>query len=109
MELRSSRGLPLPQVEAPAGELPDLTESWAWAHAQVVQMDASQPVETMLTSQPDQNLSRLICPRRLEPETSYLACVVPAFEAGRKAGVGEEVKAATRTRSRPPGTGRSRP
>jgi hypothetical protein len=80
--LRSSRDLPLPQVDAPVAELPDLLESWAWAHAQVVQMDASQPVDVLLTAQPDQNLSRLICPRRLEPETSYVACVVPAFEAG---------------------------
>ena len=52
-----------------SAELPDLIESWAWAHAQVVQMDATQPVEQLLTSQPDQNLSRLLCPRRLEPET----------------------------------------
>ena len=28
-----------------SAELPDLVESWAWAHAQVVQMDATQPVE----------------------------------------------------------------
>src|SRR5207344_2965270 len=89
--LRSTRDLPLPQVDAPLAELPDLAESWAWAHAQVVQMDATQPVETLLTSQPDQNLSRLLSPRRLEPETSYLACVVPAFDAGRKAGLGEPV------------------
>ena len=57
-------------------------------------MNAAQPVEELLTSQPDQNLSRLVSPRRLEPETSYLACVVPAFDAGRKAGLGEEVTAA---------------
>jgi hypothetical protein len=92
--LRSSRDLPLPQLDAPLAELPDLVESWAWAHAQVVQMDASQPVEVLLTAQPDQNLSRLLSPRRLEPETSYLACVVPAFDAGRKAGLGEDVTAA---------------
>src|SRR3954452_24955713 len=28
--LRSSRELPLPQVDAPVQELPDLIESWAW-------------------------------------------------------------------------------
>ena len=42
-----------------------------------------------------QNLSRLICPRRLEPATRYLACVVPAFEAGRKAGLGRRGHAPT--------------
>jgi hypothetical protein len=92
--LHPSRELPLPQVDAPVAELPDLIESWAWAHAQVVQMDATQPVAELLTSQPDQNLSRLLSPRRLEAETSYLACVVPAFDAGRKTGLGEEVTAA---------------
>jgi hypothetical protein len=91
LTLRSGAGLPLPQVDAPASELPNLIESWAWAHAQVVQMDATQPVDRLLTAQPDQNLSRLVSPRRLEAETSYLACVVPAFDAGRKAGLGEEV------------------
>jgi hypothetical protein len=90
--LSSNRELPLPQLETPVGELPDLRESWAWAHAQVVRMDAVQPVADLLTAHHDRNLSRLVAPRRLQPETSYLACVVPAFEAGRKAGLGEEVK-----------------
>ena len=92
--LRSVRDLPLPQVDARAGDLPALIESWAWAHAQVVQMSPQQPVAELLASQPDQNLSRLLSSRRLEAETSYLACVVPTFEAGRKAGLGEEVTAA---------------
>ena len=61
---------PLPQLDAPVGELPDLAESWAWAHAQVV-ADATRPAgRALLTSQPDRNLSRLLCPRRLEPETA---------------------------------------
>ena len=34
------------------------------------------------------NVSRLLCPRRLDPATEYLACVVPAFELGRLAGLG---------------------
>jgi hypothetical protein len=33
-------------------------------------------------------LSRLLCPRRLDPDTNYTACVVPTFELGRKAGLG---------------------
>jgi hypothetical protein len=101
VKLTSNRAAPLPQLETPVGELPDLVESWAWAHAQVVQMDATQPVDRLLTEQPDQNLSRLLCPRRLEPETSYLGCVVPAFEAGRKAGLGEDVTAADEDRLAP--------
>jgi hypothetical protein len=89
--LTSIPGQTLPVLTAPLSELPDLSESWAWAHAQVVQPDAGQPVEQILAGLPEQNLSRLICPRRLQPATHYLACLVPAFEAGRKAGLGEEV------------------
>src|SRR2546430_17576316 len=29
-----------------------------------------------------------ICPRRLQDRKTYVACVVPAFEVGRKAGLG---------------------
>ncbi len=34
------------------------------------------------------NLSRLVCPRRLDDYTAYVACVVPTFEVGRQAGLG---------------------
>jgi hypothetical protein len=90
--LRASQGT-LPRLVAPLEELPNLAESWAWAHAQVVELDDSQSAEQILTAAPERNLSRLVCPRRLEPETRYLACLVPAFEAGRKAGLGLEVTA----------------
>ena len=33
-------------------------------------------------------ISRLLCPRRLDPETTYTAFVVPTFEIGRQAGLG---------------------
>jgi hypothetical protein len=72
----------------PADELPDLDESWAWAHAQVVSADAAVPLDGLLAADSTQNLSRIVCPRRLTPNTSYLACVVPAFDAGRKSGLG---------------------
>ena len=101
MPTRPTGDAPLPRIDVPVSELPDLSESWAWAHAQVVELDASQSVEQILGSQPERNLSRLVCPRRLEPETHYLACVVPAFEAGRKAGLGLEVTAADEDRLGP--------
>ncbi len=90
----SAPGAPLPVLTAAAAELPDLAEGWVWAHGQAVQPDASQGVLAILDDLPAQNLSRLICPRRLEPSTRYLACLVPAFDAGRKAGLGMEVTAA---------------
>ena len=99
---RAKCGLPkmkgpaaLPQVRIAAGdvetELPPLGESWSWAHAQVVSEAASADVagiQADLQKDPRSNVSRLICPRRLEPRKDYVACVVPAFEPGRLRGLG---------------------
>jgi hypothetical protein len=90
------RGDPLPQLVVPqaaAWQLPDLAEAWLWAHAQVTPVDG-ETVEAALTGDPRRNLSRLLCPRRLRPQTHYLACVVPAFDVGRKAGLGDPVQPA---------------
>jgi len=92
VELRPPGALPLPtlNIQAPANtgdELPDLSESWAWAHAQLTGTDKTQLKQT-LESDPARNVSRLLCPRRLDPSTEYIACVVPAFEVGRKTGLG---------------------
>ncbi|WP_433468322.1 hypothetical protein [Spirillospora sp. CA-128828] len=70
-------GRSLPVLRVPANELPDPATLHLWAHAQV------------LAGDPRGTVSRLLCPRRLSPHTSYVACVVPAFEAGRRAGLGE--------------------
>ncbi|HVH12546.1 MAG TPA: hypothetical protein VM759_05825, partial [Longimicrobium sp.] len=79
---------PLPVLTAPRGELPDPAEGWAWAHAQLTLTSASEDPATVLAKHPDRTLARIICPRRLEPDRMYLACLVPAFEAGRRAGLG---------------------
>src|SRR5690606_5284444 len=44
------------------------------------------------TGTSDRSLSRLMSPRILQPNTDYIACVVPTFELGRKAGLGLEIK-----------------
>lgn len=81
--------LPVLEIDSPGDELPDLNESWAWAHGQVSgSLENDQALDRILTSSPARTVSRLVCPRRLEPGTSYIACVVPAFDAGRKAGLG---------------------
>ena len=46
------------------------------------------PSARALNGAPHLSLSRLVCPRLLTPNTDYLACVVPTFELGRKAGLG---------------------
>ncbi len=86
-----SRGGPLPvlEIKAPAvvsGELPDVSEAWAWAHAQV--LHDGNGVEALLSTSSTRTVSRLLCPRRLEPRTQYHACLVPSFDVGRKAGLG---------------------
>ena len=45
-----------------------------------------------IRTRPERSLSRLLCPRILQPNTDYVACVVPTFELGRRAGLGEEIK-----------------
>lgn len=84
---------PLPVVEVAAGAaLPDLDDSWAWAHAQVSGgIPAGESVGALQRSDPHRVSSRLLSPRRLRPETRYTAFLVPAFELGVKAGLGEAV------------------
>jgi hypothetical protein len=94
--IRVARDRPLPQlvIESPAvpgDELPDLSESWAWAHAHVVEAAPPASVANYLCDEPDLNVARVLCPRRLEPERDYFACLVPAFEVGRLAGLGQDV------------------
>jgi hypothetical protein len=106
VELRFEAGGTLPVLTIgdparPGEELPPLEESWAWAHAQVVEVEPGLGVEAILRDRPERNLSRLLCPRRLEPGAEYLACVVPTFEAGRLAGLGLDVPAEEREQLRP--------
>jgi len=85
---------PLPTLRVgtpaqPALELPDLSQSWAWAHAQAAAVDSSAgQVDAALNGASSLSISRLICPRVLIADTDYIACVVPTFELGRKAGLG---------------------
>jgi len=94
---------PLPVLQCPRRELPNLAESWAWAHSQIVEgstpaMDPSldekaqkNALGDMLKRYPERSVSRILCPRRLDPNTRYHACLVPTFEVGCKAGLGDPV------------------
>lgn len=83
-------GYPLPVVTAPVAQLPDLADSYAWAHAQVVTPEGTPGVDT-IDDDERLNLSRVICPRRLEPMRGYRACLVPAFDDGVDAGLGRTI------------------
>jgi hypothetical protein len=88
-------GLPVLHLGPPARlerELPDLTDAWAWAHGQVVAGTGQPATVRTALDDPSATLARLVCPRLLDPDTDYLACVVPSFDAGRRAGLGEEIR-----------------
>src|SRR5688572_18253481 len=74
---RVVRHRPLPFIKfentLAATELPNLDDSWAWAHAQRVVHDDADDARA-LESVPDLNVSRLVAPRRLLPNSSWLAC-----------------------------------
>jgi hypothetical protein len=80
-------GLPVLHVDDAGRELPPPDDVWAWAHVQV-EHDLAGGVEAALATAPTAFRSRLLCPRRLEEDRSWIACVVPTFEAGRLAGLG---------------------
>jgi hypothetical protein len=96
-------GLPVLKLTVdaePARQLPRLDQSWAWAHGQVLLLPG-ETVDDVLQAVPHRNAARLLCPRRLDPSTRYLACIVPAFEAGRLAGLGLPPEAADEAALRP--------
>jgi len=73
-------------------QLPDLGNAWAWAHVHFsggVSIADESGLAASLSNQPERNCSRLLCPRKLDPLTLYSAFVVPLYEIGRLAGLGQ--------------------
>jgi hypothetical protein len=79
-------GTPLPAIEAAIAELPDLRDSWGWAHVQRTTGAGTLPGGGQAAAAA---VARLVCPRRLSPGVTYRACLVPAFASGRAAGLGD--------------------
>jgi hypothetical protein len=93
---------PLPFVDlADLAVLPPPDQLGAFAHVHVnrsvtpgdktVSDNLEQSLESLgdvLAENPDLACSRVLCPRRLAPDTVYHAFLVPAFETGRLAGLG---------------------
>jgi hypothetical protein len=101
---------PLPSIKLKAGTdatalFPDPTQLWAWAHVHVNRdlgsgSDVSNATVTanltaMLAQNPDLAYSRLLSPRKLEPNSAYHAFLIPVFESGRLAGLKRAVPATT--------------
>ncbi len=74
-------------VVTSGGSLPNLAQSWAWAHVQVSGQKTVSPADAanILSSNPHRIISRLLCARRMKERTAYTAYIVPAFERGRLA------------------------
>ncbi|HST40376.1 MAG TPA: hypothetical protein VLK58_12755, partial [Conexibacter sp.] len=85
-EARLTDGSPLPMLTAPAGALPDLADSWAWAHVEARVADSAPgpqaDVEADVRGGSRTVIARLLCPRRLASDSGWIACVVPATNAG---------------------------
>jgi hypothetical protein len=77
----------------PADELPNLDQIAAWAHAQIAgaTVITGAAVQSALDGASSGYLSRLICPRKLDPLAGYLACLVPTYHAGVQIGVSPEL------------------
>lgn len=78
--------------------LPKHDQIWAWAHVSVnSSMDPTQSgsmstimgnLNQTLETNPNNAISRILCPRQLEENTSYYGFLIPTFETGRLAGLG---------------------
>lgn len=99
---------PLPFIKLKVtGVLPRPDQLWAWAHVHVNQsllgndtditsddMNAVLPrFQNILNENADYAYSRIICPRKLEPNVAYHAFLVPSFESGRLAGLNQVIPA----------------
>jgi hypothetical protein len=86
-------GLPPWATVAPE-DLPPPEEGWAWAHVQVLGAPSGGGApsigDRLSPATPNANLSRVVCPRHLDAERAWRALLVPTFEAGRLAGLGQE-------------------
>lgn len=93
----SDRRSPLPSfVLVDENVLPPADELHLWAHVhsnlphEESDLDAFiDGLESDILTDPDGIYSRVICPRRLDTKTLYHAFLIPTYETGRRAGLGQ--------------------
>lgn len=101
---------------------PNVAETWAWAHVHfngdidpddnlnpAVSSDMQDALTRFLEvvgTSPDRAVSRIICPRKLQPNTNYYSFLVPTFEAGRLAGLGADAARLATVQAQDPAFGK---
>lgn len=97
-ELTSVRGA-LSAIRLQTSALPPSADCHLWAHMHTGEhAGITSPLSEAVTQQINENVKfdpdgftcRLLSPRRLEPKTLYHAFLIPAYESGRLAGLGED-------------------
>ena len=81
----------LPVMQVPLAQLPSLAQADLWAHAQAPRTERATEQDLAARLSPAHapvNLSRLISPRVLKQNTSYVAAVVPTTDVGVRGGLG---------------------
>jgi hypothetical protein len=89
----SSQKLPIATVQIAA--LPPLLDGWACGHVQLhgdaeFAMASTDALAAVLNGRPGQFVARLLCTRVLSQQTRYTAMLVPTYERGRVAGLGDK-------------------
>ncbi len=101
------RPLPFIKLKVDGKLLPRPDQLWAWAHVHINRsimgndtdmisddMNAVLPrFQAVLNENADLAYSRIICPRKLQPNVAYHAFLVPSFESGRLSGTGQPIPA----------------
>lgn len=86
--------------------LPEPEDLHFWAHAQVTTQNEEDDESgtnggvpsliDLIQNTPHAAVSRLLCPRRLDPGIAYTAFVVPTFHSGLLAGLGQKLNGVSR-------------
>jgi hypothetical protein len=86
----SKKELPWQIQLKPNAILPDLKESWRWAHVYKTDVENTSPEQLAksIKKAPKKAVCRMLCPRKLKPQTRYHAFLVPAFKIGAEAAMG---------------------
>ncbi len=90
-KIQNSRKELPPQIQLKRNAvLPDLKESWRWAHVHKLEIKEVSPEQVVngIKLTPQKAVCRLLCPRKLKQQTKYHAFLIPAFKIGAEAAMG---------------------